>query len=119
MFICEKCLKPEDIHSILPMSRGPCEICHIVSDCYEVSIHANLKKEEWLSEPAITRHGCHDWVAILKAELTLNPSADWMREMIDTLSYICSCTECRRRLRKGENPVDTEMMDKIFHINGK
>jgi len=39
MFVCEKCLKPEDKHSVLPISHGRCEVCGKTSDCYEVYIH--------------------------------------------------------------------------------
>lgn len=44
MFVCKECLKPEDKHSILPISRGPCEICHKTKDCYEVYIHDDEPK---------------------------------------------------------------------------
>jgi hypothetical protein len=117
MFVCEKCIKPDDYHSILPVSRGPCEVCHVVSNCYEVYIHRKEPNEKYLSESAITRQGCHDWIAILKEELTLNHSARWMSEWIDTLSYLCSCTQCRRNMRENRDAyLDTEMLDKIFHI---
>jgi len=44
MFVCEKCLKPEDKHSVLPMSHGRCEVCGKTSDCYEVYLHCNDEK---------------------------------------------------------------------------
>jgi hypothetical protein len=39
MFVCEKCLEKDDIHSFFPISHGNCEICGEVKMCYEVYIH--------------------------------------------------------------------------------
>jgi hypothetical protein len=61
-----------------------------------------------------TRKGAHDAIATMQKELKENPSADWMREWIICLSYFCSCTACRRRLK--ETDADTQMLDKIFGI---
>lgn len=39
MFICKKCLEPDDTVSSF-MSWGPCEICGTVGDCHTVDIHS-------------------------------------------------------------------------------
>jgi hypothetical protein len=76
------------------------------------NISPTFKTALWLQEPVITRKGVHEVLEILDQELEQTPSAQWMKDWTDCLTYLCSCVSCRRRMKK--NTLDTRMMDKIF-----
>lgn len=69
-------------------------------------------KEEWNNTTVLTRKGVHTMLKLLDNELEGTPSAIWMRDWIDCLSYFCSCVSCRRRMKKSN--LDVRMMDEIF-----
>lgn len=56
--------------------------------------------------------GLHFAIKRLQKLLERNPGADWAKEWIDCLAYLCSCKECCNLLEK--NDVDVPMIDKVF-----
>lgn len=62
----------------------------------------------------ITKQGTHDAIAKLEVLVKQNPSAEWAKDWIDCLSYFCSCSACRRRIK--ESQLDTKMLDGVFDI---